>query len=141
MASNEYYASQDRMDEAIEAISKGIFKKIADCARFYGVNRNTLSGRLHGKSFRSARIALNKRLTDAEEHSLMAYIRYYDEKNLSITPKLLAGAANFLIHAKNPSAKPAGSFWSKRFLKRHLEVKKRRTRFISAERKDVYEFK
>ena len=94
------------MDEAIEAISKGVFKKIADCARFYGVNRNTLSGRLHEKSSRFARIALNKRLIDAEEHSLMAYIRYYDEKNLSIISKLLAEAANFLIHARNSSAKP-----------------------------------
>ena len=74
MASNAYYASQDRMDKTIEVIFKGVFKKIADCARFYGINRNTLSGRLHGKSSRSARIALNKRLIDAEEHSLMTYI-------------------------------------------------------------------
>ena len=141
MASNAYYASQGRMDEAIEAISKEVFKKIADCARFYGVNRNTLLRRLHEKSSRSARIALNKRLTDAEEHSLMAYIRYYDEKNLSITSKLLAEAANFLIHARDSSAKPVEDSWSKRFLKRHPEVKNRRTRSISAERKDVYEFK
>ena len=98
------------MDETIEAISKGVFKKIADCARFYGVNRNTLSERLHEKSSRSARIAPNKRLTDAEEHSLMTYIRYYDEKNLSITSKLLAGAANFLIHTRDPSAKSVEDF-------------------------------
>ena len=141
MASNAYYASQDRMDEAIEAISNGVFKKIADCARFYGVNRNTLSGRLHEKSSRSARIALNKRLIDAEEHSLMAYIRYYDEKNLSIIPKLLIEAANFLIHVRNPSAKSVEDSWFKRFLKRHLEVKKRRTRFILTERKNAYEIK
>ena len=74
MASNAYYASQDRMDETIKAIFKKIFKKIADCARIYEINRNTFSKRLHEKSSRSARIALNKRLIDAEEHSLIAYI-------------------------------------------------------------------
>ena len=105
MALNAYYASQDRMDEIIEVIFKGYFKKIADCARFYGVNRNTFSRRLHEKSSRSARIVFNKRFIDAEEHSLMTYIRYYDEKNLSIIPKLLAEAANFLIHARNSSTK------------------------------------
>ena len=141
MASNAYYASQDRMDEAIEAISKEVFKKTADCARFYGINRKTLSRRLHGKSSRFTRIAFNKRLTDAEEHSLMTYIRYYDEKNLSITSKLLTEAANFLIHARNFSVKSIENFWFKRFLKRHSELKKRRTKPISAERKNAYEFK
>ena len=105
MASNAYYASQNRMDEAIEVIFKEIFKKIADCARFYEVNRNTFLKRLHEKSFRSARIAFNKRLIDIEKHSLMIYIRYYDEKNLSIISKLLTEAANFLIHAKDFSIK------------------------------------
>ena len=141
MASNAYYASQDRMDEVIEVIFKEVFKKIADCARFYGINRNTFSRRLHEKSFRSARIAFNKRLIDAEKHFLMIYIRYYDEKNLSIIPKLLIEAANFLIHARDPSAKSIEDFWFKRFLKRHPEVKKRRTRLISTKRKDAYEFK
>ena len=98
MASNAYYASQDRMDETLEVISKEFLKKIADCARFYGINRNTLLRKLHGKSSRSARIAFNKRFIDAEEHSLMIYIQYDDEKNLSIISKLLAEAANFLIH-------------------------------------------
>ena len=109
------------MNEAIEVIFKGVFKKIADCARLYEINRNTLLRRLYERSSRSAPIAFNKRLIDAEEHSLMTYIRYYDEKNLSITPKLLAEAANFLIHARDPSAKPVGDPWFKRFLKRHLE--------------------
>ena len=106
MASNAYYASQDRMDEAIEAISKGIFKKIADCARFYEIKRNTFSKRLHEKNSRSARIALNKRFIDIEKHFLMIYIQYYDEKNLSIISKLLTETANFLIHARNFSAEP-----------------------------------
>ena len=141
MTSNAYYASQDRMNETIEAIFKEVFKKIANCARFYEINRKTLSKRLHEKSSRFTRIAFNKRLINAEEYSLMTYIRYYDKKNLSIISKLLAEAANFLIHARNFSVKSIENFWFKRFLKRHLEVKKRRTRFISAERKDVYEFK
>ena len=81
MASNAYYASQDRMNETIEIIFKGVFKKIANCARFYEIKRNILSKRLHGKSSRSARIAFNKRFINAEEHSLMTYIRYYNKKN------------------------------------------------------------
>ena len=129
------------MNEAIEAIFKKIFKKNANCARFYKVNRNTFSKRLYEKSSRFARIAFNKRCTDTEKHSLMTYIQYYDEKNLLITPKLLAEAANFLIHTRDFSAKSVGDHWFKRFLKRHLEVKKRRTRSILAEHKDVYEFK
>ena len=106
MTSNAYYASQDRMDETIEVIFKEVFKKIADCARFYKINRNIFSRRLHEKNSRSARIAFNKRFNDAEAHSLMIYIRYYDEKNLLITSKLLIKAANFLIYARNSSAKP-----------------------------------
>ena len=141
MASNAYYASQDRMDEAIEVIFKGVFKKIADCARFYGVNRNTFSKRLHEKSSRSAWIALNECLIDAEEHSLMTYIRYYNEKNLLIISKLLTKAANFLIHARNFSTKSIENSWFKHFLKCHLEVKKHHTRLISVQRKDVYKFK
>ena len=116
MALNAYYALQDCIDKAIEAIFKGVFKKIADCARFYGVNRNTFSRKLYENSSRSAWIVFNKRLTDAEEHSLMAYIQYYNEKNLSIISKLLAGAANFLIHARNSLTKSAEDHWFKRFL-------------------------
>ena len=71
----------------------------------------------------------------------MTYIQYYDKKNLSIISKLLIEAANFLIHARNFLTKSIEDFWFKRFLKRHSEMKKRRTRFISAERKDVYKFK
>ena len=141
MTSNAYYASQDRINETIEVIFKKVFKKTANCARFYEINRKILSKRLHEKSFRFTRITFNKRLINAEEHFLMIYIRYYDEKNLSITSKLLTEAANFLIYAKNFSIKLIENFWFKRFLKRHFKVKKRRMKFISAERKDVYEFK
>ena len=129
------------MNEAIKTIFKGVFKKIADCARFYGINRKIFLKRLHEKSFRFTWIAFNKRLIDVKEHFLMIYIRYYDEKNLSIILKLLAEAANFLIHARNSSAKSIENFWFKRFLKRHFEVKKRHTKLISTERKNVYEFK
>ena len=129
------------MNETIEIIFKEVFKKTADCARFYEINWKTLSRRLHEKSFRFTRIAFNKRLINAEEYSLMTYIRYYDEKNLSIIPKLLTEAENFLIHARNSSAKLIEDFWFKRFLKRHSEMKKRHTKPISAKRKDAYEFK
>ena len=93
------------MDEAIETISKEVLKKIADCARFYEINRNTFSGKLHEKSSRSARIVFNKRFINVEEHFLITYIQYYNKKNLSIISKLLAETANFLIHAKNSSTK------------------------------------
>ena len=83
MTLNAYYASQNCMNETIKAIFKEIFKKIAKCARFYEINRNILSKRLYEKSFRSARIAFNKRFIDAEKHFLMIYIQYYDKKNLS----------------------------------------------------------
>ena len=98
------------MNKIIKTIFKEIFKKIANCARFYKVNRNTFSERLHKKSFRSARIALNKRFINIEEHSLMIYIQYYDKKNLSIISKLLIKAANFLTHTKNFSTKSIEDF-------------------------------
>ena len=141
MTLNAYYALQNCINEIIEIIFKGDFKKIANCARFYEINRNTFSRKLHEKNFRFARIAFNKRFIDVEKHFLMIYIRYYDEKNLSIISKLLIEVANFLIHARNFSAKSIENFWFKRFLKCYFKVKKRRTRSISAERKDVYEFK
>ena len=141
MTLNEYYALQNRMKETIEAIFKETFKKIAKCVRFYKVKRKTFSEKLHEKNSRSARITFNKRFINVEEHSLMIYIQYYDEKNLSIISNLLTEAANVLIHAKNFSTKSIENLWFKRFLKRHFEMKKRHTKSISAERKDVYKFK
>ena len=110
MTSNEYYASQDRMKKTIEIIFKKNFKKIAECVRFYKIKRKTLSKRLHEKSSRSARITFNKRFIDIEKYSLITYIRYYDEKNLSITLNLLIEAANFLIHTRNLSTKSIENF-------------------------------
>ena len=110
MTSNVYYASQNRMNEAIETIIKFFFKNIVNCVRFYGVNRNIFSRRLHEKSFRSIRIAFNKHFIDTEEPFMMTYIQYYDEKNLSIISKLLTEAANFLIHARNFSTKSDENF-------------------------------
>ena len=110
MTLNEYYASQDRMKKTIDAIFKETFKKIAKRVRFYEIKRKTLSEKLHEKIFRSARIAFNKRFIDTEKHSLIIYIRYYDEKNLLITSKLLAEAINFLIHVKNLSVKSIENF-------------------------------
>ena len=75
MASNAYYASQDRMNKTIETIFKEIFKKTANCARFYEINRKTLLKKLHKKSFQSARIAFNKRFINAEEHSFKKLIK------------------------------------------------------------------
>ena len=141
MILNAYYVSQNRMNKIIEIIFKKIFKKTANCARFYEINRKIFLKRLHEKSSRFTRIIFNKRFIDIEKYFLMIYIRYYDKKNLSIISKLLIEAANFLIHARNFSTKSIEDFWFKCFLKRHFKMKKRRTRFISTKRKDVYEFK
>ena len=141
MTSNAYYASQNRMNETIEVIFKEIFKKIANCARFYEINRNILSRKLHEKNFWSARVIFNKCLINVEKHSLIIYIRYCDEKNLSITLKLLIEVIIFLIYARNFSAKLIENIWFERFLKRHFKMKKRCTTFILTECKDVYEFK
>ena len=51
MTSNAYYASQNRMNETIKTIFKEDFKKIANCARFYKINRNIFLKRLHEKNF------------------------------------------------------------------------------------------
>ena len=129
------------MKKTIETIFKETFKKIAKYVRFYEIKRKTLSERLYEKSSWSARIIFNKRFINAKKYSLITYIQYYDEKNLLIISNLLAEAANFLIHAKDFSAKSIENFWFKRFLKRHLKMKKRCTKLISTERKDVYKFK
>ena len=93
------------MNKTIEIIFKEIFKKIANCARFYEINRNIFSRKLYEKSFRFARIAFNKYFIDVEKYSLMIYIRYYNKKNLLIILKLLTEVSNFLIHARNFLAK------------------------------------
>ena len=77
------------MNEIIKAIFKEIFKKIANCARFDEVDRNTLSKRLYRKNSQLARIAFNNSLIDIREYSLMTYIQFYNVKNLSIISKLL----------------------------------------------------
>ena len=110
MTLNEYYVLQDRIKKTIEIIFKEIFKKIAKYVRFYEIKRKILSKRLHEKNFRSARIIFNKRFINAEEHSLITYIQYYNEKTLLIILNLLIETANFLIHARNFSAKSIKNF-------------------------------
>ena len=110
MILNAYYASQNRMNEIIEIIFKEIFKKIINCARFYEINRKILLKKLYEKNSQFTRIAFNKRFINVKKHSLMIYIQYYDKKNLSIILKLLVEAANFLIYAKNSSAKSIENF-------------------------------
>ena len=124
MTLNIYYASQNCMNEAIKIIFNEVFKKITNCAKFYKINRNTFSRKLHEKNFWSAQIAFNKRFINIEKYFLMIYIQYYDEKNLSIILKLLIKVANLLIHARNFSTKSIENFWFNYFLKRHSKSKR-----------------
>jgi len=78
MPSDAYIARERRFTEAIDALRNNEYPNVSVCARAKGISRRVLSDRWNGKASKSTRQAANKRLTEAQERTIIAYIERAD---------------------------------------------------------------
>ena len=97
----------------------------------------TLNNRWNEKAFKITRESVNKRLITAQERAIRNYFIRMNEKNMSLTLKLVENVVNFVFHEADLDAALLGNYWVRRFLDRNLDLKKQRQRFILIHRKDV----
>ena len=118
MPSEAYCASEKRIKEAIEALSEGVYPSVRKCTKEMGLNQKTLNNRWNGKASKTTRESTNKRLTTAQERAIRNYIIRMNEKNMSLTLKLVEDVANFVLREADPDAAPdaapLGRCWAKR---------------------------
>lgn len=136
-ASPEYYALEKRYLEATEAWIEGEFKSVEACAGYYGLKRRTLRRRVNGGCSKSTRFHSTNRLNEDQEDSLIRYLKRLDDMNMSPTPKLVVGAAKYILQKDNSLAEPIGKYWFTRFFRRHPELKKTTQRPLDIKRKDA----
>jgi len=74
MPSDAYIARERRFTKAIDALRNNEYPNVSVCARAKGISRRVLSDRWNGKASKSTRQAANKRLTEAQERTIIAYI-------------------------------------------------------------------
>ena len=90
MPSEAYCASEKRIKEAIEALSEGVYPSVRKCAKEMGLNQKTLNNRWNGKTSKTTRESINKRLTTAQERAIRDYIIRMNKKNMSFDETELA---------------------------------------------------
>ena len=105
--SDTYDASELRVEEAIEAFCHGEFPSAAAATKAYDLEPRRLQRHLKGQASKSTCHASNKALTDEQEQAICDYIEHLDSVNMSLTVKLLWGAANYLLaEAHNDDSSP-----------------------------------
>ena len=97
-----YHALENRIDQAIDALYHGHYTNCSVAARAFDVAPRTLQRRWNGAGSRSTRPSAGKKaLTDEQEQAIRDYIHRLDSINQCARPKMIVGAANFLIRFEN----------------------------------------
>lgn len=78
------------------------------------------------------RVPANKALTEEQEDAIREYIDKLDKINMCARPKIIVGAANYLICFEN---RLVGHEWLKRFLEWNPEYHMQKQKPLAAERK------
>ena len=89
MPSEAYLAREIRLTKAIEALRTKEYTIVAKCAVAFDVPRRTLNNRWKGMAFKSTRTTAKRRLTDAQERSIVDYITRNYQRGMSLTLKHL----------------------------------------------------
>lgn len=131
-----YHALEDRIDQAIDALYHGLYTNCAVAARAFDVAPRNLQRRWNGSGSRSTRPSTNKALTNEQEQAIRDYIHRLDSINQCARPRMVVGAANYLIRFEN---RTVGHLWLNRFLKRNPEFHLRKQKPLSADRKDSHD--
>jgi len=138
MPTEAYLAREMRFTKAIEALGTKEYTNITKCAAAFDVPRRTLSNRWRGMASKSTRIPAKRRLTDAQERSIVDYITRNYQRGMSLTTKHVEDAANCILEEGGGRITRVGQTWAKRFIKRHPDLKRRRQRTLASERKDAF---
>ena len=138
MPSEAYYASKERFEEVIQALSKSNKSNVAVVAREKEISRRVLNNRWNEIAFKIIREALNKRLSQAQEASIVQYITRCDKISLLMIQKYVEIIVNYLLRESNSQM---NFTWTKRFMKHYFKFKQRCQRFIINARKNVMNVK
>ena len=109
MPPEAYNARERRVEEAIEALFAGLWPSVRKCAHHFNIPRSTLQDRWNGKASKSIRESINKRLTTAQERAIKDYIIRMNEKNMSLTLRLVEDAVNYVLREADSNAAPVGA--------------------------------
>ena len=95
---------------------------MAQCAKAFDLNYRNFTNRIKGGASKSTRRASNQRLTEAQDLALLRYIRRGDDQCMSLSPRDIKAAANYIIQKDDGLAAPLGANWWARFNKQHLRT-------------------
>ena len=130
---------EDQMLKAIDALNTQKPPNIAKTAREYGVKWQTLSVRWKGRSNLLEWPPTNTRLSKEQEKALCHYIDTLEQLNVKPLARMIQSSANSILkstHTNLDTPPPTVSEkWLNRWLGRHPEYKKRRSRAIELDRK------
>lgn len=114
--------TQERVQLAVDGYQKGQFKSIRQAARLYNVSDTTVAGRLRGRLPPSTAQMANRKLTPAQERSLVQWILSMDERGMAPTIDYTRRMADLLLSERTGSTETVGACWVRRFVERYDEL-------------------
>ena len=101
MSSEAYYASKERFEEVIQALSKSNKPNVAVVARKKEISWRVLNNRWNETVFKIIREAFNKRLSQAQEAFIVQYTTRCNRISLSIIQKHVEIIVNYSPRESN----------------------------------------
>lgn len=136
MPSNVYFDIEERIQQALNAIKRDKSPNIAAYARKFEVPEQRLRNRWKGRQSRSERAPVGRKLNSTQEASVVDYMKRFDSLSMPVTVSMVRATANHVLQITHDdlSTPPprVGSAWTGRFLKRHPEFKKRKSKPLEA---------
>ncbi len=132
MAFNSNATIEARIREDCDAIHDGWYTNCTQAARAYDVPIRRLQRQWNGIASKSTRASTNKAPTKGQEGAIREYIGRLDRINICARPKMIVGAANYLICFEN---RVVGHQWLKRFLEQNHKYHIQKQKLLEAERK------
>ena len=126
MFSNAYEIRERRVKKTIEVLNNDLWPSMRECANHFEIFKSILQNRWNEKAFKFIREVVNKRLFTAQERAIKNYIIRMNEKNLSLTFKLVENAVNYVFRETHLNAAFVKISWAKRFLDCNSDLKRRR---------------
>jgi hypothetical protein len=122
--------TESRTQAALYVLRKGEISSIRRTAAIYNISYERLRRRHLGIQSRSTFNASKRKLTPAEEETLIQWILSMDKRGFPLRPATVTEKANLLIsnRGSEPIEQHVGERWIYGFLNRHPEVKTRFSR-------------
>jgi DDE superfamily endonuclease/Tc5 transposase DNA-binding domain/helix-turn-helix, Psq domain len=135
---------EERIQQALKAISDKSFTSIYAAAQHFDVPRNSLTRRVKNANSQYQPREFGRLLSNAEESTLIRWIKRYTIAGCPATPSLLKELAQLLrtrrvrhassSHPSPPILRPIGHEWLYRFLNRHKDIESIYARQMQAAR-------